>query len=1142
METRFDADAGGNLVRHPGTACWHAVRVEVRLFGGIGASSGGFEVDLGGPKQRLVLALLTLDLGHVVSLDRIIDAVWVDDAPERAEVSVRGYVSNLRKVLLRHDADVVLQWRDHGYALTGPIEVDLVRFERLVERGRSDAAGDHLVEAKTALTAALQLWTGPPLGAHSGTPGLDEVVTRWGELRSDAIERLFDARLALGEHREAVADLRAATSEFPFRERLRVQLATALYRSDRPVEALRSIQAARRTLIDEVGVEPGPELRALEARIHSEDPSLDWVELPSGAAATPSPGHVSTAAERSSPIWGRARELSALRAVLDVVRDHRLDRGFGRAIVVGGEPGIGKTAIVEHLATMARFDGFDVAWARCREQASAAPYWPWQAIAADLEANARTATVGAHLTSAIGAALRDNRSDEPSPSQFTTQSAARSALMGLSHPCLVVIDDVQWADVASLSLLEFIAGDLSEVPMAVVVTVRSGAGAHTVGECLTEMSRSTGSVRLELDGLDSPAVAEWVGDVLGPAASGDVAALIHHRSEGNPFFVREIVALLASSADERLVEEAAARELPVAVHDVIRRRTSRLEPETQQLLIVASVIGRDFETDLLAQVTSVAHDRVMELLEPAVDAGLVVIDISRPGSARFSHAIVVDALVAELNTIRRARTHLQVVEAIEQRRAGALDAVLPQLAYHSFAGATAGGASAALGYSLRAAAAASEAHAPQDAATHLERANALLDLVDPNDRARRIAVLTELGLAQCTAADIQVGRTTLLTAATLAEKVGDNDAVVRALAVVNADDLWTSLDWGQHDPATVAIIERTLDALPADDQAARASLLAALAGQTYHSDPPRSATTAAAAVATADLVDDDALVFRVLLQRYWAEWRPSGNSTRTATADRMLQVVARSDLPPGAAALAHLARFTTAYEVGDAPVSDRHLRLAGALVDPARTPAAWSYVLYARVSTELLRGQLDAAEHTIEELHTALRRSRRFVADTTRAGLRLQLRVEQHRTDEALDELDDLASSIYASPIAWFRAWVLAEGGRLDEIDRSLAAFHGDVADDWFKVPLLTAGISAAAASGNVDFIRDHIAELRPYAHMLACTGSGGIVVGPVALALADADRRLGDEASAAAEMQIARDLIERMSATPWKARLPQTT
>lgn len=1112
------------------------MRVEVRLFGGIGASSGGIVLDLGGPKQRLIFASLAVELGSVVPLGRTIDIVWGDGPPERAEVSVRGYVSNLRRMLVRHEPDVVLQWRDLGYVLSGPIDVDVIEFERLVERGRTDATAGRLLEAKAGLTAALDLWNGPPLGAHAGAIGLHEAVARWGELRGDAIERLFDVRLDLGEHRDAVAGIRSATVEYPFREHLRVQLAMALYRSDRPVDALRSIQTARRTLIDEVGVDPGPELRSLETRIHAEDPLLDWIEPPFDVGqphvvAGDPPG-------QPPPLWGRSTELASLQAVLDAVRRGQPDGGRGRAIIVGGEPGIGKTAIAERLAGVARLEGFDVAWARCRESAVAAPYWPWHALANELESTSTAGEVGAELVSVLDA-VTNARGDAPAPPppQLVTHSAAHHAFTRLTSPCLVVIDDLQWADAASLSLLEFIAGDLADLQLVVVATVRSPV-APMVGDCLAELSRSAGSRRVELEGLDHAAVDEWIRDVLGPTASRDVATLIRDRTEGNPFFVREVATLLATSAAERPVELIAARDLPVAVHDVVRRRTSRLDPQTQQLLIVASVIGRDFETDLLAQVATTSHDHVMQLLEPAVDAGLIIVHMSRPGVASFSHAIVADALAAELNPIRRARTHLDIVHAIEAKRGGRPEAALAQLAHHAFAGATAGGAAAALDYSLSAARSASDAHAAQDAVTHLERALALLDLACPNDDRRRVTVLTDLGLAQCAAADVGGGRSTLLAAATVAEQVGDNPAVVRALAVMNADDLWTSLDWGQHDPAAIAIIERTLDVLPVADHTGRASLLGALAGQTYHLDPARSSAAAADAVAAAELVGDGALLFRVLLQQYWAEWRPGANAVRTTIADRMLDLVAHAPLAPGAASLAHLARFTTAYELGDGEASDHHLHLARESADPVRTPAAWSYVLYAQVSMQLLRGELDDADRTIDDLYTALRRSRRFVAETTRAGLRMQLRVEQGRTDDALAEATVLDSSIYASPIAWFRAWALAEGGRLDEADRSLAGFGGDVADDWFTVPLLTAGVSAAATSGNVEFLRNHLDDLLPFAQLLACTGSGGIVVGPVALAIARAIRALGDEASSAVHLETAHDMIERMGATPWATRL----
>jgi DNA-binding SARP family transcriptional activator len=1114
-----------------------AAPLEIRLFGGIAATRSGAEIDVGGPKQRMILALLALTPGRAVSLDRIIDTVWRDDPPARAEVSVRGYVSNLRRTLATAGVPIEIRWRELGYVLVGAIEVDVHAFERAVDDGRSELGTGANREAKAHFGRAVQLSHGRPFGAYATSLAADGVVARLTELRGAAFEGFLDARLALGEHREAVVDLHAAVAEYPYREHLRELLATALARSGRPIEALRSIDSARRELVEETGVDPGPGLRAVEALILAEDPGLVADARPIAGASPPteSAGSAPSTAHRvQSPFVGREDDLAALTSGLSDVVARPLRGSRGRAFVVSGEPGIGKSTLVERLADIARDRGCWVGTIHCSEAAADAPYWPWSP----------TATAdAADVVQEIAAVLSELSDADPGVAGRTrlrTHARVVEILFAQTTPGLIVVDDLQWSDTATLTLLEHIAVELHRLPIALAVTVRADATQRdAVRDCLAEIARTEGSFRRELRGLPAEVVARWLELTLGAESTPELTPIVHARTGGNPFFVREVLALLESRHDDTPIAEAAARAIPGAVHDAVRRRTSRLDPATQRLLTVAAVVGREVDVDVLSHVAGMARDELLAGLEPAVDAGLVDIDPARPAIARFEHALIVDALAAELNPIRRARIHADITRALEVRWADDVDSALPQLTFHSFAGATAGTARPAVEYAVRAAEAASRAGSPADAMSHLEHALVAHELDAPGDARRRAELQLQLGIASCLAGDVINGRAALLDAALRADTSGWTSLAASALAAVNADDLWTSLDWGQYDSVTVGLIESTLDRLPAGaDEPARASLLGALAGQLYHRDPVRASAVAAEAVEVADRTADPTLLYRVLLQQYWAEWRPSGNGLRASIAERMISLVATHRLPEHFTPLAHLARFTAAYELGDPETSDRHLSLAQASADPFRTPAAWSYVLYARASTELLRGRLDRAEATIEELYTALTRSRRFIADTTRAGLRLQLQVERGATDAALDEMNVLDDSIYASPVAWFRAWVLTEGGRLDEATAALDSFDGPLTDDWFTMPLLTAGITAAASCGHHDFVRRHVNSLEPMADMLACTGSGGIVIGPVALALASGYRVLGEDSKAERHLATARELIERMDATPWAERV----
>src|SRR4051812_10084839 len=260
-------DAGGRLRSY-------------RLFGGVSATVSGVEVDLVGPKPRLVLAVLALETGRTVSFDRIVELVWGDDAPGQVASSLRGYVSRLRKVLDPPEAIAAgwpeaIVWMDGGYRLQAARhDVDLFRFEDGVAAGSEVLREGEPEQARDWFEAVLALWDGGSLGRWAEDLRVDDVVARLTARRGEALSGWFDARLALGQHEAVIADLAGAIEEDPLRERLREQHALALYRSGRQVEALRSIEAARQTLLDEVGVDPGPGLRDLEQAILAHDPGL----------------------------------------------------------------------------------------------------------------------------------------------------------------------------------------------------------------------------------------------------------------------------------------------------------------------------------------------------------------------------------------------------------------------------------------------------------------------------------------------------------------------------------------------------------------------------------------------------------------------------------------------------------------------------------------------------------------------------------------------------------------------------------------------------------------------------------------------------------------------------------------------------
>ena len=264
--------------------------VEFRVLGPLEVTEQGAALALGGPRQRVVLAYLILEANRVVSTDRLIDRIWGEEPPEAARAALFAYVSRLRKIL----GPGRILARPPGYVLVAKQdEIDALRFAALVEEARRQS-GDR--EATAALlTQALDLWRGSALSDLAEYDALRPAITRLEELRLGAIEDRVEAEIALGRHREVVAPLETLTGEHPLRERLWSQLILALYRSGRQGDALGAYHRARTTLVEELGIDPSPELRRLERQVLNQDPTLD---LPPPRSSAPM---VAAAAETPIP-------------------------------------------------------------------------------------------------------------------------------------------------------------------------------------------------------------------------------------------------------------------------------------------------------------------------------------------------------------------------------------------------------------------------------------------------------------------------------------------------------------------------------------------------------------------------------------------------------------------------------------------------------------------------------------------------------------------------------------------------------------------------------------------------------------------------------------------------------------------------
>jgi DNA-binding SARP family transcriptional activator/DNA-binding beta-propeller fold protein YncE len=270
-------------------------KLDFRILGPVEATVGGRPLALGGRKQRALLALLLLNANSVVSLETLVDELWGPERPSTATKSVQVHVSRLRRELEQADGEAALVTRAPGYVLEiNPDSVDLARFERRAALGRRALAAGDARRAERLLRAALDEWRGDALADLALEPLAGVAQRRLDDQRVTAMEDWLDASLALGRHAELVGQIEELVRQHPFRERLRAQLVLALYRSGRQADALAAYRDARTTLVDQLGIDPGPELRTLERRVLEQDPDLLLL-----AAAPARPHTVAVEARRS---------------------------------------------------------------------------------------------------------------------------------------------------------------------------------------------------------------------------------------------------------------------------------------------------------------------------------------------------------------------------------------------------------------------------------------------------------------------------------------------------------------------------------------------------------------------------------------------------------------------------------------------------------------------------------------------------------------------------------------------------------------------------------------------------------------------------------------------------------------------------
>ena len=368
--------------------------MQFHILGPLQVLDAGRPLALGRPKQRAVLAILLLDAGRVVSLDRLVEEVWGRQSPPQALASVQAYVSHLRRLLEPQRAPgapaTVIVNQAPGYRIVlGADDLDAACFETLAQRGHDLLQQNEAPRAAETLEEALRLWRGPVLADFADARFVQAQRARLEDLRLTALEGRLSADLALGRHARIVAELEQLTADHPFRERLQGLRMAALYRCGRQAEALQSYQQFRGQLREELGLDPGQALRDLERDILCQAPQLDWTAAAADHSGVPGPALAvapdtsrSAVAAADAVVPAVPGGLVGREAQLRVI-DQALagtSTGRGRMVLVAGEPGIGKTRLAEEATRRARESGVTVAWGRSDQDAGAPPFWPWTQV------------------------------------------------------------------------------------------------------------------------------------------------------------------------------------------------------------------------------------------------------------------------------------------------------------------------------------------------------------------------------------------------------------------------------------------------------------------------------------------------------------------------------------------------------------------------------------------------------------------------------------------------------------------------------------------------------------------------------------------------------------------------------------------
>lgn len=1086
--------------------------VRLAVLGPMRARIADQQVDLGGRRQRALLARLVLARGQVVSVDRLTDDLWSGEPPPKALAALQVYVSHLRKALepdrRRRTPATVIVSAAPGYCLKLPVEhVDAWHFEAKL----ADAQQEQQAQRRLALLEdAVMLWGGDPFLDVRDELWSSAEVARLDELHLGALEAIAQARLALGHDSQVIASMQRHVDQHPGRESAACLLATALYRTGNQAAALDVLRRVRRHLIEDHGLEAGPAVRNLESDILRHADHLT-VPPPAAAPAAEPPAQPQPAVP---PLRGRDDELAAIeQAAREALA------GRTRLVWIGGEAGAGKSMLVRAAAERLRTTGFDVTVGSCPEIDGAPPGWAWTEILRDLTRDRQESTQHDALAPLLH---HGGAAGESGP--FWMASALADALQEAAtrRPLAIVLDDLHRTDGLTLELLRLVTDRLQSTAILMIGTYRPSESDTELETARAALISHT-SAHLQLTGLDAAGVAALMADCGVSAVGGEVLRTLRDRTDGNPLFVREMGRLVTAEGWN------AIGTVPVGVRDVLRRRLARLPGPTVTALRQAAVLGRDIDVDVLAELSGRDADDLLDALEPAMLAGLL--DEPGPSRVRFTHALIRDTLYEDTSLLRRTRLHASAL-ALLRRPGRATDS--GELAHHAVAAATSETASAAASFAIAAARDADNACAPVEAARLWRSALQMLELARrPGATAAGLDTVVEVrcGLVSslANAGDAMTARGELKRALTVAR--GRDDMTLRLLLAWDAPLVWRVRATERMDSDVVEPLRRLLGTELPD--AVRARLLVTLFAELEGADPAAAVSASAEAVALARRIDDAdpagrRLVCAALNAAAYCALGPDDAGKRDSAAAEFLRYAEASG-QADYEAVAHWLMFLSAAARSDLATAQRHVDLAVARAGTGQLGHLLTVLDIFTAQLTVLAGRPDEGEKRY--LVGAARLAEHGAVNGAHIAVigRISAALARGDLGPLADELLAIHEHVSTS-VCEAAVLALLAAGRSGEA-RLLWAQRKPVERSYYWLAMTTLRAHAAALLGDVDQARSCAEELAPYSGRMAGLDNGSLLTGPVDDALAAVEDLLGETAKAQAHRAAAEALRARLAA-----------